>query len=66
MNFEEDDIRFLLEAVKETVITYREQASDMSEDGDSPQDITNMHNYVSRLERLADNIEKELDKTYFE
>lgn len=66
MNFEEDDLRFLLEAVKEAVITtYKERAEDMETLSDTPQNITSMRNYVSRLERVADNIEKELDKSYF-
>ena len=63
---EEEDLRFIVEAAKEKVKLDRERAYTMMEDSESPQDITNLFNETSRLERALDNIERTLDRTYFE
>tara|TARA_R100000008_G_C3586713_1_gene173007 strand:- start:683 stop:889 length:207 start_codon:yes stop_codon:yes gene_type:complete len=65
-NLNEDDLRFILEAAKETAKSQRECAYNMIESSESPQEVTNMFNKATRLERALDNIERSLDKTYFE
>jgi len=65
-NLEEEDLRFILEAARETAKFQRDRAYDMIEDSESPQEVTNMFNRATRLDRALDNIERALDKTYFE
>ena len=62
----EEDLRFILEAAKETANSQRDRAYDMIESSESPQEVTNMFNKTTRLERALDNVERALDKAYFE